>query len=1168
MLLPDWLLLLVSLAYLGLLFGVAYHGDRRSLYPGRAWLRPLVYSLALGVYCTAWTFYAAVGTAVTSGWYYLTIYIGPIVLLLFGHGLYARLLRLARVHNITSIADFIGSRFGKSAWLAMLVTCAALLAMLPYVALQYKALAFSVRALLGPPPDDLPSWAGDTSLYAAGVLALFAVLFGTRKVDATEHHPGLMLAVALESLVKLLAFAAVAWLAWRVLPSLDRMEWGAQSLPLAKTQWLAPEFWLQGLLAALGFFCLPRQFQVGVVECADTRDLRWGRWAMVAYLGAFSLLVLPIAIAATRVPRPTALPTDALVLWLTQVEGGQAMMLAAFVGGVAAASGMVIVVSVATATMVSNELVMPVLTRIRALGLERRDDLSRIVLWIRRITILCLALAAYGYSRSQASQVSLATLGLISMVAVVQIAPALLGGLLWPRASRVGAAVGLLAGMGLWAYCLFVPSIVANDEAGRLWLQQGPWGIALLRPQALLGIDGMDPITHGLLWSLTVNLLSFVAISRLRPPSLHDRLWADAFLQRDRWNGAQSPTEALPSAVQVVDLDALLTRIVGPEAARRALDEYRQRAGQPLPARGVADRGLLQHVERTLAGAVGARTARIVLTSALHRTGVQIEQVVGLLDVTGQELRANRHLLEAMMENVSHGISVVDAEGRLVAWNGRYQELFDYPPGMLYVGRPIVDLIRYNVGRGELGELTPEQVEEQVRKREAFLRSGSAYRAQRMRRNGQVLESRGMPMQGGGFVTTFTDVTDYKRVESELRELTGNLEQRVAERTAELERALHAQRLAKQEAEVANVSKNRFLAAASHDLLQPMNAARLFVSALRDHPQLDAGAAELAERVDASLRAAEELLDGLLGLSRLESGVLQPDIRVFALQPLLDDLYAQFEPLAARRQLRFRMRAPAGASVLSDRKLLRRIAQNLIGNALRYTASGGVLVAVRRRGDGLQLLVCDTGPGIAPELQGKVFEEFSRTGQASPWGEKGMGLGLNICARIAHLLALPLALRSVPGRGSTFTLGLPLAPSPTAPSPGAAPPPSTGGRLVDLRVLCLDNEPAILAGMQTLLSRWGVQVQVAESIAAAEAVLRREPVDAILADYQLDDGENSLQALERFAALNMAPVAILAADPGEEVERECERRGIPLLHKPVRPAMLRAYLASLRRTGD
>ncbi len=1167
-LLQGWLLLLVSLGYLGVLFCVAWYGDRHALYPSRAWLRPVVYSLALGVYCTAWTFYASVGSVVTSGWYYLTIYVGPILLLLFGHGLYARLLRLARAHNVTSIADFIGARYSKSAGLAMLVTFVALVAMLPYVALQYRAVAFSVRALLGPPPENLPAWAGDTSLYAALVLALFAALFGTRKVDATEHHQGLMLAVALESLVKLVAFSVVAWLAWKVLPTLDQAQLRARDLPLDRQQWLAPEFWLQGLLAALGFFCLPRQFQVGVIECADPRDLRWGRWVMIAYLALFAVLVLPIAVASTQVLRPTAMPTDALVLWLTQVEGGRGITLVAYLGGLAAASGMVLVVSVATATMVSNELVMPLLSRVRRLGLEQREDLSRIVLWIRRITIGCIALGAYAYARSQVGQVSLATLGFISMVAVVQIAPALLGGLWSRRPTRLAAATGLVVGMALWAYTLFLPSMVAGTGIGQDWLQHGPFGLALLRPQALLVGTGLDPITHGLLWSLGANLLVYVGLSRLRAPQLHERLWADAFLARDTGEAAQPSRERLPSSVRVVDLEALMARIVGNEASTRALDEYRQRADQPLPPGAPADRGLLQHVERTLAGALGTRTARVVLASALHRTGVQIEQVMGLLDVTGQELRASRRLLEAMMENVSHGISVADADRRLAAWNRRYQELFDYPPGMLYVGRPIADLIRYNVERGELGALTPEQIDAQIRKRESHMASGSAYRAQRMRRNGQVLESRGMPMPGGGYVTTFTDVTDYKRVESELRALTGNLEARVAERTAELEQALEAQRRAKQEAQVANVSKNRLLAAASHDLLQPMNAARLFVSALRDHPGLDAQAASLAERVDASLRAAEDLLDSLLGLSRLESGALTPDVRAFALQPFLEALAEQFAPLAARRGLQFRVHAPPGLVVSSDRKLLLRVAQNLIGNALRYTARGGVLVGVRRRGDGLQLLVADTGPGIAQELHARIFEEFSRVEQASPWGEKGMGLGLNICVRIARLLEAPLTLRSTPGRGSVFALGLRLA-TVAAPRADARIEAAPRGRLAGLRVLCLDNDPEILHGMQALLVRWGVQVQVAQDVEQAQEVLRCVQVDAILADYQLDDGRTSLDALPRLAALSTAPVAIIAADPGEAVERDTEQRGIPLLRKPVKPAMLRAWLAALpRRSGE
>jgi Na+/proline symporter len=1171
MLLPEWLLLLVSLAYLGLMFGVAYAGDRWPLYPDRRWLRPVVYSLALGVYCTAWTFYAAVGSAVTSGWYYLTIYTGPIVLLIFGHGLYARLLRLVQVHRITSIPDFIGSRFGKSAWLAMLVTTIMLLAMLPYMALQYKAVSFSVRALIGPPPDNQSAWLGDITLYAAALLALFAALFGTRKVDATEHHYGLMLAVALESLIKLVAFAIVAFLAWKVLPGWGQLRALSESLPFGTSQWLEPQWWLQSVLAALGFLCLPRQFQVGVVECADARDLRYGRWVMVVYVAIFAVLVLPIALAATRVAHPTDLPTDALVLWLTQVEGGRSLMLVAFVGGVAAASGMVIMVSVALATMVSNELVMPVLTRIRALRLAERDDLSRIVLWIRRATIALLALGGYVYSSSQASQVSLATLGLISMVAVVQVAPALIGGLLWRRAGALAAGMGMTAGFLIWCYCLFVPSLVSTLPAGQLWLQQGPWGVAALRPHALFGSGALDAITHGLLWSMGTNLLLFVGLSILRQPQLRERLWAEAFLRLDRTESQLLHSHKLALTVQVVDLHALLVRIIGAEAAQRAFDDYQRHKAVELTPGSVADRGLLQHVERALAGSLGAQTARLVLTSALSRTGIDIENVVALLDVTGKELRASRSLLEAMMENVSHGVSVVDSDLQLAAWNGRYQELFAYPPGMLYVGRPIADLIRYNASRGELGELSDEAIDEQVDKRVAHLREGSAYRYQRQRPNGQVLKSSGLPMPGGGFVTTFTDVTEFKHVEGELRALTNELEHRVTERTFALEQSLEAQRQAKQEAEVAIVSKNRFLAAASHDLLQPMNAARLFLSALRDHPRLaqatsDLGEiAELAERVDASLHAAEGLLDGLLGLSRLESGALQPDIRAFALDPFLEELRAQFGPLASRRALQFRVRAPRGLIVLSDRKLVQRVAQNLISNALRYTSQGGVLVAVRRRADVLQLMVYDTGPGIAPELKDKVFEEFSRIGLASPWGEKGMGLGLNICARIASLLGLQLDLRSISGRGSLFALGLPAASSSVSPPAREAGAVTQRGRLGGLRVLCLDNESEILDAMRALLSRWGVEVYLADSVSAAASILRETRIDVILADYQLDDGENSLQALDLFAQLSHAPVAIVAADPGEAVEREVERRGMALLHKPVKPAMLRAYLASHRR---
>lgn len=1168
MLLPLWLLLLVSVAYLGLLFAVAWYGDRRPASPERLWRRRLAYGLTLGVYCTAWTFYAAVSTAATEGWNYLAIYLGPILLLLLGNGLYTRMLRLAKVHNITSIADFVGARFGKRGWLSGLVTAAVLVGLLPYAALQYKAVAFSARSLLGPPPDDVPAWMVDASLAAAVTIALFTILFGTRKVDATEHHPGLMLAIAFESAFKLAAFAAIAALAWRALPDGASLLSAGDDLPIRADQWLAPAFWAQCALAALGFFCLPRQFQVGVVECADTRDLRFGRWAMVAYLSAFALLVLPITHAAIRITPPSALPDDALVLWLTQVEGGKALMLIAFVGGVSAASGMVIVSNVAIAAMVSNELVMPALTRIRGLRLERREDLSRIVLWIRRLVIVLVAAAGYAYARGTGGQASLAHLGLVSLVAVVQVAPALLGGLLWRGASAAGAGAGLVAGFVVWMYCLFLPSLLSTHHSAQAWLHAGPLGLAELRPHALLGLDAFDPITHGLVWSLGVNLVLFVGVSWLRPPPLSARLRADAFLRSDPGWVPPEDDASLPAHVPVADLDALLSRIIGAEATRRAFEEYRLRSGPSAPASTVADLGLLRHAERILAAALGAKAARLVLISALQRRkGARIEEVVELLDAAGAELRVSRGMLEAMMNNVGHGISMIDADLRLMAWNDAYEKMFDYPSGMLYVGRPVADLIRYNIEQGGLGELSTREIEEELRKRETHLRSGAAYRFQRRRPSGQVVESYGIPMPNGGFVTSFSDVTHFIRVEDELRDLTERLEQRVIDRTDELQQALHRQRSAKQEAEHANASRNRLLAAASHDLLQPMNAARLFVSALRDHPRMDADAAELAERIDASLRAAEELLDGLLDLSRLESGVLQPDLRPVALAGLLDNLREQFQPLAERRGLRLRFRAPARAWVRSDPKLLRRLAQNLISNALRYTAAGGVLVGVCARAQTWELWVCDTGPGIPAGQQARVFDEFVRTDLSSPWGEKGLGLGLNICSRIAQLLAHPLRLQSRPGRGSGFGLVLPALPAQQAERAEPSLTPRGAGRLADVRVLCLDNERDILSGMQALLSRWGVKVHLAQTVDQALTVLRTHQVDAILADYRLDDGVSSMQALEAFRALSTAEIAIIAAAPDEAAVAEIERSGIALLHKPVKPAMLRAYLSSLARAG-
>jgi signal transduction histidine kinase len=573
---------------------------------------------------------------------------------------------------------------------------------------------------------------------------------------------------------------------------------------------------------------------------------------------------------------------------------------------------------------------------------------------------------------------------------------------------------------------------------------------------------------------------------------------------------------------------------------------------------------LIQFTERLLASAVGAASARRILMGALSGTGLDIAEAMALMDEASQELRFNRELLSTTLENVSQGISVVDGEMRLVAWNRRYLELFDYPEGMVYVGLPVADLIRWNAEHGEMG---PGEVDEHVGKRIRYMRAGSPHVFQRVRPDGTVIEMRGRALPGGGFVTTFTDVTAYKSVEQALIDANETLEQRVVDRTAELSEALNATAIARREAEAANASKTRFLAAASHDLLQPLNAARLFTSALRQQPGLDAEAAQLAERIDASFRAAEDLLDALLDVSRLDAGSYRPEIAPFALADLFDSLKQQFAVVAEQRGLSLHV-VPATMSVRSDAQLLRRIVANFLSNALRYTRSGGVVLGARRAGDHVRIEVWDSGPGIASEQQARIFGEFQRLERPSPWGEKGLGLGLSICDRLAGILGHELGLRSRVGHGSCFSITVPRTEAVSRKrAPAMARP---GGEQLPLTVLCLDNDETILEGMKALLGRWGVDCRVAIDVDAALHVLSTTHVDLILADYHLGDDMDGLEALQLIGTkvVPMPPAAMVTADGSTELKQRARTLGYPLLHKPVRPAALRAMLVALaKRAG-
>ncbi|MBF6026018.1 hybrid sensor histidine kinase/response regulator [Lysobacter niastensis] len=1155
---PGWLLLLVSVAYVGLLFAVAHVGDRRGTGSRGRWLRPAIYSLALAVYCSSWTFYGAVGTASRTGLGFLPIYLGPLLMLAFGWRILERLVLISGEHRIVSIADFLSSRYGRAPGLAALVASVALVAAVPYVALQYKAVAMSVQVLAGVPGN--VGMLADPAFWVALLLAVFAILFGTRQVDATEHHRGMVLAVALESLVKLVAFVAIGLFALVHLPG---TAWLPERMVQAASVVTAPGvpagFVAQTLLAFAAILCLPRQFHVAVVECQDAGDLRPARWMFGGYLLLVTLLVVPITLTGQALLAGSGVSPDTYVLALPLALNHDTLALFVYIGGFSAATGMVIVASVALSTMVSNDLVMPLL--LRGGALHEKHSIDKQVLWVRRITILVLAMMAYAYHRGAAHYAgangdTLAQHGLLAFAAVAQFAPALIGGLYWRGASRAGAYAGLSAGALVWLYTLMLPALAKVGWLGGGWIEQGPLGVEWLRPQQLFGLQGWDPLTHGAFWSLLFNIGAFVFVSVRQRPRLQEQLLAAPYLDPYAQRPALGPG-GWAGNVRAGDLLALAERIVGERNARRAFEEHAQQQARPWQPEQPADRALAQFTERLLASAIGAASARLTLTTALRGSGMELGEVVALLDEANQELRFNRQILSTTLENISQGVSVVDPAMRLVAWNRRYQELFDYPDGMLYVGRPVSDLIRWNAERGEMGAgpLSERAIDEQVRRRLAHLRAGAPHVFERVRANGQVIEMRGRPLPGGGYVTSYSDVTDYKRAEEDLKVINETLEQRVEERT--------------REAQSAQQSKTRFLAAISHDVLQPLNAARLFATALRESQ--DTGEqAHLAERVDASLRAAEDLLDGLLDISRLDAGALRIEIVDFDVNELLRELVAQYAPVAAGRGLQLRVRAPdRPRPVRSDRRLLRRALQNFLANALRYTRQGGVLIAARVREGAVELQVWDTGPGISEHHLEQIFDEFRRFDQPGIGGERGLGLGLSICQRIARTLDHPLRVRSKVGIGSVFSITVPF-----GRAMYAAPLPESnlvigGDSLAGLRVLCVDNDREILDGMRALLQRWGVTVLSAVNVDGALALLSEQP-DVALVDYHLHDRLDGLGVIDALRAQSgrQLPAALLTGDGSDALKLAAREHGCSVLTKPVKPASLRAFLAAQRQVAQ
>lgn len=1160
--LHDWGVIAAAFGYIGFLFLVASHGDRRSpARHGRA--SGLIYPLSLAIYCTSWTFFGSVGFATRTSTDFLAIYVGPILMIGLGAGVLRRVIQLAKAHNITSIADFIGARYGKSQAVAATVALIAIIGSVPYIALQLKAVASSLEVILSEDQafSHIPIL-GDMALMVTLAMAAFAVLFGTRQTDATEHQHGLMLAVATESIVKLVAFltAGIFVTFWMFSPY-ELIERAMKTPEAVRAIDYSPSignFLTMTLLSLCAIMLLPRQFHVSVVENSSDAEVSRARWLFPLYLVAINVFVIPIALAGLVSFPFGAVDSDMYVLALP-IEGGAGLLsVAVFVGGLSAATAMVIVECVALSIMVSNDLVVPLVLQRRPDGRAGATDFGDFLLRSRRLAIFAIMVLAYFYYRALGNT-QLAAIGLLSFAAIAQLAPAFFGGLLWRRATARGAIGGMVVGFTVWLYTLFIPSFMDSSTTGILLLQHGPFGIEALRPQALFGAD-LPPLMHGVVWSLSLNILTYVLLSLARRPSSIELVQADLFVPNTlapiapnfrRWR----------TTITVQDIQATVAQYLGPDRARHSFEAFSARRNMRLESGAPADFELLQHAEHLIASSIGAASSRLVMSLLLRKRTVSAKAALKLLDDSHAALHFNREILQTALNHVRQGIAVFDADLQLICSNRQFGDLLNVPPHFIQFGTPLREILEFMGVSDPAGEADREAMIEQ--RLVAYTTDSEPY-LERLPERHMVIEVLTNRMPGGGFVITFTDVTPTFEAAEALERANATLEKRVRDRTEELTRLNSELALAKSSAEDASISKTRFLAAASHDILQPLNAARLYVTSLVER-QHNGEETRLVENIDESLQAIEEILGALLDISRLDAGAMTTSISSFKMADLMRSLEIEFAPIARAKGLELTF-VPCSLPVESDRLLLRRLLQNLISNAIKYTPRGRVLVGCRRRGAALKICVYDTGVGIPTVKRSEIFKEFHRLEQGARIA-RGLGLGLSIVERLARVLNHGIAIDANAGGGSLFSVTVPTAKAVTLTAAVTSATPLARAPISGALIVCIENDAAILDGMRTLLKAWGAEViAVADpegAISAIEAAGRR--VTGLLVDYHLDRG-NGIAAIReirrRFG--DTIPAILITADRSPAVQMAARDEKIAVLNKPVKPASLRALLGQWR----
>ena len=975
----------ILLAYLAFLFLVAAAAERFGARLQLPRLRTLTWVLAISVYCTAWTFYGSVGLAANRGLEFLTIYLGPALVALTWPTLLRKLVRVAKEQRITTISDLIASRYGKSAGLGTLVAALVVLGMIPYIALQLKAVSATLRMMF----RDDPILTGFDTLVVAGTLALFAILFGARNLDFTRQQTGLMTAVAVESLVKLVAFLVVgAFVTWGLFGGIADIftrvaahpEW-ASLLTIDHPQAASYSRWVAMLVISMvAVMLLPRQFHVLVVQNPRERDVGTAAWAFPLYLFLINLFVLPIAFGGL-LHFGSGLEGDRFILALPLDADATAVALIVFLGGFSAATAMIVVDSLALSKMISNDIVLPVLLRRR-----RVEDVYWASLYSTRLGVLVVMALGFVWAQVEAGQLLLVEMGLLSFIAVAQCAPAVFLGLYWRRGSRAGAFAGISAGFAMWFYTLILPTLVKEGVVPPWFVESGPFGLAALRPTSLLGVEGLDPLTHGIFWSLLVNVGAYVLVSITSAQDAEERSQAAAFV------GVKDTTPTRIAAIlSVPEIERLIHLYVPPEEADRIRGELLggKQPGQ-LDVPELLD--LRIRLERVLAASLGAAAARFIIEDRFTISKGEAQQLVESFQAMQRSLRTSERLLASVVESVDDCIFTTDVGGRLITVNAAGQRLL-------------------GLSASEARTLTYLDVlEERDRRRfgpaiRAAMAEGRAWR-------GSVTGlARGRPAFPAhlAIACVFDARREVLGAVGVLRDLT--------EQVATQERLIQREKLA---------SLGEMAAGVAHEIRNPLGGIKMATRLLAAGEYADSRIPqEMAQSIVAGIVEIERIIADLLEYARetrLDLGAYPLEL---ILGPAVDAIRM---PGDGRRRIVVRG-LDAGVVATVDGPRLRQVFANILKNAVEASdpvSDPRVDVTLTRLGDTAIVEIGDNGPGMTPEQRDKVFLPFFTTKPT------GTGLGMAIVKKIMDLHGGEIAIESAPGRGTTVRLIIPRATSPVA----------------------------------------------------------------------------------------------------------------------------------------